>query len=104
MKNYILVVLSTLTITVATGQLNAQTVPPEAPKKHKPEEVLAYQGDAVLTHDMMEGAFSRIPEDLRLIFVRDGEKVDQLVRSLLQSEVVAMDAEKSDHMCMGWPR
>ena len=62
--------------------------------KADPQQVLAYQGDAVLTQAAIDGAFSRIPEKDRLMFIRDGAKVDQMVRGLLQAEVVALDAEK----------
>jgi peptidyl-prolyl cis-trans isomerase C len=60
-----------------------------------PQQVLAYQGDAVLTQDAIDAAFSRIPEQDRLAFVRDGGKVDTMIRSLLQAEIVALDAEKA---------
>lgn len=63
--------------------------------KTNPEEVLAYQGDAVLTQHDIDAAFSRIPEAGRLLFIRDGAKVDQLVRSLLHARIVAEDAREN---------
>ena len=60
--------------------------------RNDPAQVLAYQGDAVLTQQAIDAAFSRIPEEHRLMFIRDGEKVDQLVRSLLHAKRVAEDA------------
>ena len=76
--------------------LVAQTTEPAtAIDKSDPQQVLAYRSDAVLTQAAIDAAFSRIPEDERLLFVRDGAKVDQLVSSLLQAEVIALDAEKS---------
>ncbi len=73
----------------------AQTGSAETIDKTNPQQVLAYQGDAVLTQAAIDGAFSRIPETDRLMFVRDGAKVDQMIKSLLQAEVVAMDADKA---------
>jgi len=75
----------------------AQAVPDEAIDKNDPQQVFAYQGDAIITQTAIDAAFSRIPEDNRLLFVRDGAKVDKLLRSLLQTEVVAVDAEKSGY-------
>jgi len=63
--------------------------------KSDPHVVFAYQGDAVLTQAAIDAAFSRIPEKDRLMFIRDGARVDELVKSLLQAEVVAMDADKA---------
>ncbi len=60
--------------------------------KNNPAEVLAYQGNAVLTQSQIDAAFTRIPEQHRLMFIRDGAKVDQLVRSLLHANLVASDA------------
>lgn len=60
--------------------------------KNDPQTVLATQGEAVLTQQAIDAAFSRIPDVHRLLFIRDGAKVDQLVRSLLQAKLVAADA------------
>jgi len=75
--------------------LAAQTSGAEKPGCDNPNEVFACQGDAVLTQTSVDGAFSRIPEKDRLMFIRDGAKVDMMVRSLLQAEVVALDADKA---------
>lgn len=75
--------------------LSAQDLPPAELDRGDPQTVFAYQGEAVLSQAALDGAFSRIPEEYRLMFVRDGAKVDKLVKSLLQAEVVARDAEKS---------
>jgi peptidyl-prolyl cis-trans isomerase C len=56
------------------------------------DTVFARQGDVVLTQDEMDAAFSRIPEIHRLAFIRSGERVNQLVQSLLRSKQVAKDA------------
>ena len=73
--------------------LGAQEIPPRNIDRNNPNVVFAYQGDAILTQAALDGAFSRIPPDVRLMFVRDGAKVDQMVKNLLQAEVVALDAD-----------
>lgn len=65
----------------------------EAPAdRNDPEVVFAYQGDAVLTQVGIDAAFSRIAEEHRLAFIRDGSKVDQMVRNIMKTEVLANDA------------
>jgi len=59
-----------------------------------PEVVMACQGDAILTQAALDGAVSRIPEDQRLMYMRDGANVDQMIKNLLRAEVIALDAEK----------
>jgi peptidyl-prolyl cis-trans isomerase C len=54
--------------------------------------ILAIQGDVVLTQDEIDAAFSRIPPEHRLLFIRDGERVNKLVQNLLAIKVVAADA------------
>jgi len=54
--------------------------------------ILAIQGNVVLTQDEIDAAFSRIPPEHRLLFIRDGERVNKLVQSLLAIKVVAADA------------
>jgi peptidyl-prolyl cis-trans isomerase C len=75
--------------------LAAQDLPLTEGDRSNPQTVFAYQGEAVLTQVALDGAFSRIPEEYRLAFIRDGAKVDKLVKNLLQAEVVARDAEQS---------
>jgi peptidyl-prolyl cis-trans isomerase C len=75
--------------------LAAQDLPLTDVERSNAQTVFAYQGQAVLTQAALDGAFSRIPEEYRLMFIRDGAKVDKLVKNLLQAEVVARDAEKS---------
>ena len=76
-----------------SGVLTAQEEHPESTDRNDPNIVFAYQGEAILTQAALDGAFSRIPEEVRLMFVRDGAKVDQLVKSLLQAEILALDAD-----------
>ena len=58
-------------------------------------EVFARIGDTVLTQDMLDAAFSRIPEEHRLTFIRDGKKVDQLVKQILTNMVMADQAREA---------
>lgn len=56
------------------------------------EEVFARQGDVVLTQAEIDAAFSRIPEHIRLAYIRDGERVNQLVSSLMTNKLLAADS------------
>ncbi len=58
------------------------------------DEVFARQGDLVLTQAELDAAFSQIPPQHRLPFIRNGEQVDKLVQKLLRYKAVAADAEK----------
>ena len=74
----------------------AQTSPAGVPLGQS-QEPLAIQGDVVLTQAEIDAAFSRIPEKHRLAFIRSGERVDHLIRSLLQNKVLAEEARKADY-------
>ena len=76
----------------------AADVAPDGPTGSAPEasEIFAYQGDVVLTQRELDAAFSAIPEAQRMAFIRDGAKVDQLVKALLRRKAVAADAEQAD--------
>lgn len=73
--------------------LQAQDGLAEAADCSDPQRVLACQGKAVLTQAAIDGAFSRIPDDKRLDFIRNGARVDQMVKDLLHIELMALDAE-----------
>jgi len=60
--------------------------------KDDPSQVFAYQGEAVLTQQELDAAFLQIPEQSRLAFIRDGARVDQLVRNLLEIKMLKNDA------------
>ncbi len=60
-------------------------------------EVLARQGEVELTQAEIDAAFSKIPVDKRLIFIRDGEKVEMLVRNLLRNKLLALEARKAGY-------
>jgi parvulin-like peptidyl-prolyl isomerase len=57
-----------------------------------PAQIIAYQGDVFLTQDAIDAAFNKIPEKDRLRFIRDGEMVDRLIKSLLHRLVIAANA------------
>jgi peptidyl-prolyl cis-trans isomerase C len=58
---------------------------------------LARQGDIVLTQAEIDAAFSKIPPEFRLPFIRNGEKVETLVRNLLKNKVLAEEARKAGY-------
>jgi len=69
--------------------------PVDAELQVDPAQILAYQGNVFLSQDTIDAAFSKIPEKDRLAFIRNGGRVDQLIRSLLQRKIVAVDASKA---------
>jgi peptidyl-prolyl cis-trans isomerase C len=64
-------------------------------KSPDPSKVLAYQGEITLSQTEIDAAFSKLPPDDRLNFIRDGGKVDQLIRILLRRKAIAADAAKA---------
>jgi len=70
--------------------------PVYTPESVNPGDAFARQGDVVLTHAELDAAFSRIPPEIRLVFIRDGARVDSLVKSLLRIKLIAADAAGSD--------
>jgi peptidyl-prolyl cis-trans isomerase C len=56
------------------------------------DDVFARQGDVVVTHAELDAAFARIPLIYRMNFIRNGEKVDQLVRSLINNKLIGAAA------------
>ena len=82
-------VISLLFISDAVAQSPAELGKSTAP--------LAVMGDVVLTQGEMDAALSKIPDDKRLMFVRDGTKVEQMVRNLLRSKALANEAVKAGY-------
>lgn len=58
-------------------------------------EPLAIQSGVTLTQGDIDAAFSRVPADRRQLFIRSGERVDQLIRSLLQNRILAEEARQA---------
>lgn len=74
----------------------AEAAEPEPVPAIDPELVIAYRGDVVLTQQELDAAFSKLPAESRLLFIRDGARVDQLIRSLLRRKVLASEARKAE--------
>jgi peptidyl-prolyl cis-trans isomerase C len=72
----------------------AEEAAPEQPLGSSTEP-LAIQSGVTLTQGEIDAAFTRIPADRRLIFIRNGERVDQLIRTLLQSKILAAEARRA---------
>lgn len=64
----------------------------DAEPAHDPQTVLAYQAEVVLEQQELDAAISKLAPEDRLVFLRDGAKVDQLIRALLQRKVIAAAA------------
>ena len=68
-----------------------------ATREIDPDKVLAYSGDVELSQLEIDAAFSKLPESERLAFIRDGGKVDQLIRVLLRRKAIAADAVRAGY-------
>ena len=55
-------------------------------------DILAIQGDMVLTQQEIDAAFSKIPAEYRLPLIRNGERVNRMIGNLLRIKIVAADA------------
>ena len=64
---------------------------PEVPELD-PAGVLAYKGGVMVTQVEIDAVFNKLPAGERLLFIRDGAKVDQLINSLLQRKLVSREA------------
>ena len=64
---------------------------PEVPDLD-PAVVLAYKGGVTVTQLEIDAVFNKLPKGERLLFIRDGAKVDQLINSLLQRKLVSREA------------
>lgn len=71
--------------------LHANEVPGDD-KIDNSDEILAVQGDAVLTQTEIDAAFSKIPAEYRLAFIRNGERVNRIIGDLLRIKIVASNA------------
>jgi peptidyl-prolyl cis-trans isomerase C len=99
--------LSVLSLVALLAALSPATARPQAavdpsaevtaaePALGTSTEPLAIQGDITLTQGEIDAAFARIKPEHRLMFIRSGERVDQLVRTLLQNKVLAAEAQKA---------
>jgi len=89
-------VMAALMATLGATGAWAQTSPAGVPLGQS-QEPLAIQGEFVLTQAEIDAAFSRVSEQHRLAFIRSGERVDQLIRALLQNKILAAEARKDGY-------
>ena len=82
------VLILALLLFAGTGAAQPVTDVPEL----DPEQILAYQGGVTLSQQEIDAVFNKLPASERLLFVRDGGKVDQLINSLLQRKLIAREA------------
>lgn len=75
------------------GSANAEEITVQV----DPAEIIAYSGEVYLTQKELDAAFTKIPEQDRLAFIRDGAKVDQVIQSLLKRKALANDATKAGY-------
>jgi peptidyl-prolyl cis-trans isomerase C len=88
-------ILVLLCLTALTGPLQAQEAPSDE-LLGSSDEVFATQGDVVLTQAELDAAFNQIPADLRLRYIRNGERVNQLVAKLLRTKLIVAEAKKAE--------
>jgi parvulin-like peptidyl-prolyl isomerase len=81
---------------ILTASAPAQEVE-NTPQLGTSDDILATMGEVSLTQKEVDAALSRIPADKRLMFVRDGEKVEQLVRNMLRNKALAKEAVKVNY-------
>jgi len=55
-------------------------------------DVLASQGGVMITQGEIDVAFSKIPAEYRLAYIRNGDRVDRLIGDLLRIRIVAAEA------------
>ena len=84
---YLLPVFSSAAVLADSHEITRELGQSQAP--------LAEQGGVVLTQAEIDAAFSEIPAELRLSFIRNGEKVELLVRNLLTNKILAGEAKKT---------
>jgi peptidyl-prolyl cis-trans isomerase C len=61
------------------------------------DEPFATQGGAVLTQAELDAEFSKIPPEHRLAYIRNGERVDQMVSTMLRYKLVAAAAREAGY-------
>jgi peptidyl-prolyl cis-trans isomerase C len=59
------------------------------------DNVMASRGEAVLTQAELDAALTRIPAGSLLSYVRNGERVDMLIQTLLSQRLLANEARKA---------
>ncbi|NCF63275.1 MAG: hypothetical protein GWP58_10525 [Gammaproteobacteria bacterium] len=87
------ILISSWFLVAAPVLVNAE----EAADQVDPAEIIAYSGETYLTQNEIDAAFTKIAEKNRLAFIRDGAKVDQVIRSLLTRKALAEDAVRAGY-------
>lgn len=93
-KIYVQFLLSLLLMIAALQTATAQG-DSERTEANPSDTVFASQGGVELTLAELYAAFSSIPVELRLRYIRDGERVDNLVKSILRNKLIAADADSA---------
>ena len=97
MPLYIRVITFLLSAGLSLTHANAQEYEPAAPQAGSPDDPFAIQGNAVVTQAEIDAAFSQIPAEYRLPFIRNGERVNKLLTNLLRSRLVAAKATEAEY-------
>jgi len=87
------VIFGALTVLLFGGGAQAQ----DDEKTMDTAVIIAYSGEVFVTQAELDAAFAKIPEKNRLEFIRDGAKVDGVIRSLLRLKAIANDARKAGY-------
>jgi peptidyl-prolyl cis-trans isomerase C len=90
----ILILFSLLTFSFSAVMADSHETSRELGQSQAP---LAKQGGVVLTQAEIDAAFSKIPPEQRLPFIRMGDKVELLVRNLLRNKILAEEARKAGY-------
>ncbi len=89
-------VLQFIAIFFVTGFLTLPLAAQEEPGGDSVDELdqpFAIQGTAVLTQGELDAVFSKIPEEHRIAFIRNGERVNQVVGAELRYKLLAGEAK-----------
>lgn len=86
-----LLILLTVPLVLKAGDLYGDEV------SYDPEKIFAVQGDVVLTQEEIDAEFSKVSPEYRRAFIRDGQRVNQMVATLLRTKIVAADARAASY-------
>ena len=83
--------------TTAEAAVAAAANSAEPAKSARPlaPDLVVWQGDAKLTLTDIDGRMSRIPPDKRSGFINDPERIEQMLRGLLLTKLLAHEAERA---------
>jgi peptidyl-prolyl cis-trans isomerase C len=78
----------------AAAPVAAAVGDPAKPVKPMAPDLVVWQGDAKLTLDDVDARMSRIPPDKRAGFINDPDRIEQMLRGLLLTKLLAHEAER----------